>query len=104
MLMDTQASRAMSTHIHPTQVVRCPSCRNLSTFTDGGIQYCPPNVAKATGLPEQIPLYHCDSCKSTISALKFSRLLCLRLPISPKQHTAPTDKNDDNNTYPRGNT
>jgi hypothetical protein len=51
------------------KLARCPSCNKLSTFIEAGIQRVPPKVAKATGLPELIHQYHCDSCKSTISEL-----------------------------------
>ena len=52
---------------------RCPSCGRVSTFSLGGDQNIPERVAKATGLPQVIKLYHCDNCNSTVSELDIKR-------------------------------
>ena len=45
----------------------CPTCARSTTFEVGGEQQIPEQVARAAGLPMVMKLYHCDSCRSTLS-------------------------------------
>jgi len=45
----------------------CPCCGSFTHFVDGGIQKVPAKVAALTGLPEELQLWTCTECNSTIS-------------------------------------
>jgi hypothetical protein len=45
----------------------CPSCKQHTTFQFAGEQRIPQNIAEKLQIPAVIPLWSCDSCRTTLS-------------------------------------
>jgi hypothetical protein len=54
---------------HDSRHAVCPTCGKHSRFTFAGEQRWPKRVAEKAGLPEVSSLWHCDTCKTTLSEL-----------------------------------